>query len=90
MPTLKDIREEYYLSRKKLANLAGVSESTIVRMEAAISKTTKDVAEKVLNALSKETGQIFIISDIEGLHLYNVMRDRKQQKKDTSPTNKGA
>jgi transcriptional regulator with XRE-family HTH domain len=91
MPTLKDIREAHYLSRRKLADLAGVSESTIVRIESAAHKTTKDVVEKVLKALSKETGETFTLNNVEGLNLYNIMRDRKQRPKGNteSSQNKG-
>lgn len=90
MPTLKDIRETYYLSRQKLADAAGVSESTIVRMETANNKTRKDIADKVLEALSTLTGENFTINNVEGLSLYNVMRDRKQRTKDTSSKNRAA
>lgn len=81
MPTLKDIREMHYISRRKLADLAGVSESTIVRIESAGHKTTKDVVEKVLKALSEETGEVFTLSNVDGLNLYNIMRDRRQRVK---------
>lgn len=81
MPTLKDIREKYYLSRQKLADAAGVSESTIVRMESETSKTRKDVADNVLSALSKLTGEDFTLDNVEGISLYNVMRDRRQRTK---------
>lgn len=90
MPTLKDIRETYYISRQKLADAAGVSESTIVRMETATNKTRKDVADKVLDALSKITGEKFTLKNVEGLNLYNIMKDRRQRTKKSETPNKVA
>ena len=81
MPTLRDIREENYISRRELADLAGVADSTIVRLEYGSNKTTQDVAEKVLKALSEKIGKKLTIDSIEGLNLYNVMRDRRQRRK---------
>ena len=81
MPTLRDIREENYISRRELADLAGVSDSTIVRLEYGSNKTTREIAEKVLNALGKKIGKELKIEDIEGLNLYNIMRDRRQRRK---------
>lgn len=87
METLRDIRERYYLSRQKLADAAGVGESTIVRMEQPTNKTTKDVADKVLAALSRITGEDFNLNNVAGINLYNVMRDRRQrgQSEESSP-----
>jgi predicted transcriptional regulator len=82
MATLRQIRESYYISRKELADLADVSESTIVRIENASHRTTEEVAEKVLEALSKRVGKTITIKDVEGLNLYNVMRDRRQRTKE--------
>lgn len=84
MPTLREIREVNYISRRELSDLAGVSESTLVRIEEAKHRTTKSVAEKVLKALSKKTGQSFTLENVEGLNLYNVMRDRKNRKKEVA------
>lgn len=81
MPTLKEIREKYYISRRELGNLAGVSESTIVRIEDAKNKTTYSVAKKIVEALSKRTGQQIDINSIEGLNLYSPMTDRKLRTK---------
>jgi len=77
MPTLREIREENYISRKVLAKEAGVSESTIIRMEEGVKHTTEEVAAKVLHALSKKTGKTVTVESIEGLKLYNPLRDRK-------------
>jgi predicted transcriptional regulator len=90
MPTLREIREKNYLSRRMLADLAGVSESTIVRIEEGKSRTREDVAEKVLKALSNKIGQQITINDVEGLNLYNIMRDRKQRTKATGDSTQAA
>lgn len=81
MPTLRELRESNYISRKTLARAAGVSESTIVRMEEGKKHTTEEAAEKVLDALGKKIGRQLTINDVEGLNFYNVMRDRKHRTK---------
>ena len=81
MATIRELREGNYISRRELADLSGVSESTIVRIEDGNNRTRRDVAEKVLVALSKKIGQEITIDAIEGLNLYNVMRDRRQRTK---------
>lgn len=81
MSTLREIREKYYISRKHLADLAEVSESTIVRIEDPKHRTTQDIVDKVLQALSNETGKNFTVSNVDGLNLYNIMRDRRQRTK---------
>jgi DNA-binding XRE family transcriptional regulator len=86
MTTLRDIREEHYISRRTLADLAGVSESTIVRIEDPRHKTRYDVAEKVIAAVNLKTGLGLKLENIEGLNLYNVMRDRRQRKKNQEST----
>jgi DNA-binding XRE family transcriptional regulator len=90
MPTLREIREKNYLSRRMLADLAGVSESTIVRIEEGKSRTRENVAEKVIKALSNKIGQQITINDVEGLNLYNIMRDRKQRTKATGDSTQAA
>lgn len=82
MSTLRKIREAHYISRKELADIAGVSESTIVRIENPSHRTTQEVAEKVLEALSKKIGEEITLDNVDGLNLYNIMRDRKQRTKD--------
>jgi predicted transcriptional regulator len=77
MPTLREIREKNYISRKVLAKAAGVSESTIIRMEEGKKHTTGEVVESVLTALSAKIGREITVSDVEGLNIYNPMRDRK-------------
>jgi predicted transcriptional regulator len=87
MPTLREIREENYISRRALAKEAGVSESTIIRMEEGEKHTTEEIAAKVLHALSKKIGKTVTVESIEGLKLYNPLRDRKyptKAKKDDS------
>jgi predicted transcriptional regulator len=81
MPTLRELREQNYISRKVLAVAAGVSESTIVRMEEGKKHTTEEAAKKVLDALSNKIGRQISIDDVEGLNFYNVMRDRKHRTK---------
>lgn len=81
MPTLRELRERHYISRKELASLADVSESTIVRIEEGNTRTTQTVAEKVLHALSIRIGQETTLQNVDGLNIYNVMRDRKQKRK---------
>lgn len=76
MPNLREIREKNYISRKVLAKDADVSESTIIRMEKGEKHTTEDIAKKVLSALSKRIGEEITIDNVEGLNLYNPMRDR--------------
>jgi predicted transcriptional regulator len=77
LPTLRELREKYYISRRELASLADVSESTIVRMEDSKNKTTYDVAQKVVEALSGRIEKTITLSDVDGLNLYNPMRDRR-------------
>ena len=84
MPTLRQIRIDHYISQKQLADAAGVSESTIVRMEDPKHRTRQDIAEKVLKSLSDKTGKSFTLDNVEGLNLYNVMRDRKQRTKENT------
>jgi transcriptional regulator with XRE-family HTH domain len=81
MATIRELREQNYISRRELADLSGVSESTIVRIEDGNNRTKREVAEKVLQALSGRIGQEITIDAIEGLNLYNVMRDRRQRTK---------
>jgi transcriptional regulator with XRE-family HTH domain len=82
MPTLREIREENYISRKTLAGLSGVAESTITRIEEGASRTTEEVANKLVAALNKKLNLELTVSDIEGLELYNVMRDRRNRTKE--------
>ncbi len=83
MATLRELRERHYISRKELASLADVSESTIVRIEDGKIRTTQAVIDKVLAALSTKVGEEITVQTLDGLHIYNVMRDRKQRKKTT-------
>ena len=77
MSTLRDIREAYYVSRSELAKLANVSLSTLIRIEEANHLTTYVVARRVTDALGFRIGKVLAFEDIEGLQLYNPMRDRK-------------
>jgi predicted transcriptional regulator len=80
MPTLRTLRESKYLSRKALAKLADVSESTIVRMEEGKIHTQQEVVEKVLAALGVS------MDEVEGLNIYNIMRDRRHRTKQQPST----
>jgi transcriptional regulator with XRE-family HTH domain len=75
-----ELRKSKNLSRGKLAELADVSLSSVVRMEEGKQKTSEDVTEKVLKALSEVLGYEVRASDVDGLELYNVMRDRKERR----------
>lgn len=81
MATLRDLREQYYISRRELGELADVSESTIVRMEDSDHKTTYEIAQKIVAALSKRIGKELSLDSIEGLNLYNPMKDRRLRTK---------
>lgn len=69
MATLKQIRREAGLTAEDLAHLAGVSLSTIVRMERGTPPVTRLTAGKVLHAISQHTGRAIALSDVEGLQL---------------------
>jgi transcriptional regulator with XRE-family HTH domain len=75
MATIREIREAKLISREKLADLAGVSLSSIVRLEGGQQKTSEDVADKILKVLGVTK------DEVEGLSLYNPMRDRKRRGK---------
>jgi predicted transcriptional regulator len=79
MSTLREIREDHYISREQLASLAGVSEATIIRMENPKHRTTHAIAEKIIQALGEKTGQALSIDNIDGLNIYNPMRDRRKR-----------
>jgi len=81
MPTLRELREQHYISQRELAEAAGVAEATVQRMEEGKARTTSKTASKVLKALSLKIGQEVTIDTIEGLNLYNVMRDRRKPTK---------
>lgn len=81
MPTLKEIREENYISRRELSEWSGVSESTIVRVEEGTVRTTKKVADQILKALSEHLGKEYNLQNVEGIQLYNIMRDRARRTK---------
>jgi len=90
MPTLRQLREKHYISRKKLVLLSGVSESTIIRMERGGHYLEENV-EKILAAISKVAGQEITRDSIEGLNEpYNPMRDRGQSSKENIPMQGGS
>lgn len=81
---LRKIRTSNFISRRELAELSGVAESTIVRMENPKHKSQQDVVEKVLKALGEKIGQELTVEGVEGLNIYNIMRDRKQRGQDAA------
>jgi DNA-binding XRE family transcriptional regulator len=82
MSTLREIREYHLLSRKALADLADVSESTIERMEEGKGHPTGEIIDKVLKALGEKIGEKLTTENVQGLkEEYNIMRDRKQRRK---------
>lgn len=85
MPTIQGLREQYYLSRREVSEKAGVSESSIFRMENGYL-VTKGAAEKVLMALSELTGKKLTLQNVEGIKLYNIMRDRRNRNNRTEET----
>ena len=84
MKTIRQIREEHYIPRKELADLSGVSESTLIRIEDPHHKSRIDIVKKVLEALSKKIGQELTLQNMSGINLYNPMRDRKNRGRETN------
>jgi len=58
MPTLKELREQYFLSQVDLAKKAGVSESTINRLERGLEKPRWVTIRKLAKALGVKPGEI--------------------------------
>lgn len=90
MATIRQIREEHYIPRKELADLSGVSESTLIRIEDPAHKSRIDIVKKVLQALSEKVGQEFTLQNVEGITLYNPMRDRKNRGSETDSSEEAA
>ena len=62
---LRIMRESHYISRKKLAKLAGVHEMSIIRMEECKKTyTSRELADKVLGCLSSLIGQNVTIESL--------------------------
>lgn len=58
MPTLKELRGRQFLSQVDLAKKAGVTESTINRLEGSKQKPTFKTIRKLAKALGVEPGEI--------------------------------
>jgi DNA-binding XRE family transcriptional regulator len=69
LATLKQLRQEAGLSAFELAHLAGVSLSTVNRMERGRPPVTRLTAGRVLHALSERLGRPVPMSEVEGLQL---------------------
>ena len=69
MQTVKELRIEARLTVLQLAAQAGVSISSINRIEHAKNPVKRLVVSKVLHTLSQALGRQIKIEDIEGLEL---------------------
>ncbi|MET0010920.1 helix-turn-helix domain-containing protein [Dehalococcoides mccartyi] len=58
MKTLKQIRENKFITQKELADLTGLSVITISRIENGVSKPTFSSIKKIAQALKIEPGEI--------------------------------
>ena len=67
MPTMKQLRQDAGLTAFQLAYMAGVSLSSINRMEQGKKPVTRLTAGKVIHALSRHIGRLITLQDIEGL-----------------------
>lgn len=65
--TFKDFREQTGWSVYELAKEAGVSPSTVNRMEYLKDTVTRRMAYRVLNTISERIGRKVNIEDVEGL-----------------------
>lgn len=81
MSTLRELREKkLFLSRRQLSDLSDVSQSTLVRAEEG-ELIHQEIAEKILKAISEQLGYEVTMGDVEGLNIYNIVRDRKPRPK---------
>lgn len=81
MPTLRELREKkLFLSRRQLSELSHVSQSTLVRAEEG-ELIHEEIVEKILKAISEQLGYEVTKQDVEGLNIYNIVRDRKPRPK---------
>ena len=65
--TFKQLREEAGLTVQALASEAGVSLSTVNRMEYGTTQVTRRIAYQVLNVISSKIGRRLTIEEVEGL-----------------------
>lgn len=67
--TFKQLREEAGLTVQALASEAGVSLSTVNRMEYGTTQVTRRIAYQVLNVISSKIGRRITIEEVEGLRV---------------------
>ncbi len=67
--TFKQLREEAGLTVQALASEAGVSLSTVNRMEYGTAEVTRRIAYQVLNVISSKIGRRITIEEVEGLQV---------------------
>lgn len=75
MTTIKELRPEAGLSAFELAHLAGVSLSTVNRLDRGRPPVMRLSAGRVLHALSQHVGRPIALSDVEGLQLKDTEED---------------
>jgi predicted transcriptional regulator len=69
MATIRQMRRNAGLTAEDLAHLAGVSLSTITRIERGSPPVTRLTAGKVVRALSEYVKRDITIEDVEGLQI---------------------
>ena len=69
MSTFKQLREEAGLTVQSLASEAGVSLSTVNRMEYGTTSVTRRIAYQVLNVISSKIGKRITVEEVEGLQI---------------------
>jgi DNA-binding XRE family transcriptional regulator len=67
--TFKQLREEAGLTVQALASEAGVSLSTVNRMEYGTTQVTRRIAYQVLNVISSKIGRRITIEEVKGLQV---------------------
>ena len=67
--TFKQLREEAGLTVQALASEAGVSLSTVNRMEYGTAEVTRRIAYQVLNVISAKIGRRITTEEVEGLQV---------------------
>lgn len=75
MKTLKDLRMDYSLTQKELANLFKVSSRTIFNMEKDSSNIKDSLLSKYITAFNVKYDEIFLGNEYENF----VLRNNKKQ-----------
>jgi transcriptional regulator with XRE-family HTH domain len=78
--TFKDFREQTGWSVYELAKEAGVSPSTVNRMEHLKDTVTRRMAYKVLNTISTRIGKKVNIEDVERLETIISYKQKEESK----------